>query len=79
MLNARDVGRTWAVMRSSLSLPASCQFYSLKDTGITEMLESGVPAKYVKELADHHSLEMTERYIHKSSAKKILEWNRLEF
>lgn len=77
--NTRDTGRTWSQMRKKLKLPASCQFYSLKDTGITEMLEAGVPAKYVKELADHHSLEMTERYTHRSEAKKILEWNRLEF
>ena len=77
--NTRDTGRTWSVMRAKLKLPASYQFYSLKDTGITEMLEAGVPAKYVKELADHHSLEMTERYTHRSEAKKILEWNTLEF
>lgn len=77
--NSRDTGRTWSRMREKLKLPASCQFYSLKDTGITEMLEAGVPAKYVKELADHHSLEMTERYTHRSEAKKILEWNTLEF
>lgn len=73
------ISECWAAMRSELKLPASYQFYSLKDTGITEMLEAGVPAKYVKELADHHSLEMTERYTHRSEAKKILEWNKLEF
>lgn len=73
------IAERWKEMRTALGLPESYQFYSLKDTGITEMLEAGVPAKYVKELADHHSLEMTERYTHKSSAKKILEWNRLEF
>lgn len=73
------IGEKWKEMRDKLKLPASYQFYSLKDTGITEMLEAGVPAKYVKELADHHSLEMTERYTHRSEAKKILEWNRLEF
>lgn len=73
------VAEKWKEMRDELKLPASCQFYSLKDTGITEMLEAGVPAKYVKELADHHSLEMTERYTHRSEAMKILEWNRLEF
>lgn len=66
-------------MRDSLKMPAAYQFYSLKDTGITEMLEAGVPAKFVKELADHHSLEMTEKYTHRSDAKKILEWNKLEF
>lgn len=73
------IAETWKNMRDKLKLPASYQFYSLKDTGITEMLEAGAPAKYVKELADHHSLEMTERYTHKSEAKKILEWNRMEF
>ena len=73
------IAEKWKEMRDALKLPASYQFYSLKDTGITEMLEAGVPAKYVKELADHHSLEMTEKYTHRSEAKKILEWNRLEF
>lgn len=73
------IAEKWKEMRDSLHLPSSYQFYSLKDTGITEMLEQGVPAKYVKELADHHSLEMTERYTHKSNAKKILEWNKLVF
>ena len=79
LLGTHDTSRTWKQMRDELKLPASYKFYSLKDTGITEMLEAGVPAKYVKELADHHSLEMTERYTHKSEAKKILEWNKLEF
>jgi integrase len=73
------IAEKWKEMRNALGLPESYQFYSLKDTGITEMLEAGVPAKYVQELADHHSLEMTERYTHKSSAKRILEFNKLEF
>jgi integrase len=73
------IAERWKEMRDALKLPSSYQFYSLKDTGITEMLEAGVPAKFVKELADHHSLEMTERYTHKSNAKKILEYNTLKF
>ncbi|MCQ2264165.1 MAG: tyrosine-type recombinase/integrase [Bacteroidales bacterium] len=79
LLNSKRIGRIWGNVRDALGLPACYQFYSLKDTGITEMLEAGVPAKFVKELADHHSLEMTEKYTHKSEAKKILEWNKLEF
>lgn len=73
------IAERWKEMREDMKLPASCQFYSLKDTGITEMLEAGVPPKLVKELAGHHSLEMTERYTHRSEARKILEWNTLEF
>lgn len=73
------VAERWKEMRDALGFPSSYQFYSLKDTGITEMLEAGVPAKLVKELADHSSLEMTEKYTHRSNAKKILEYNKLEF
>ena len=69
---SKDTARTWAQMREQLRL-------SLKDTGITELLERGVPAKYVKELADHSSLVVTERYMHKTEAKIILKHNTLEF
>lgn len=76
---SKDTARTWAQMREQLRLPMKYQFYSLKDTGITELLERGVPAKYVKELADHSSLVVTERYMHKTEAKIILKHNTLEF
>lgn len=71
MMTTRDTGRTWSNLRKALGLPACYQFYSLKDTGITEMLEAGVPAKMVQELADHHSLEMTQKYVGKSKAEEI--------
>lgn len=71
MKTTRDTGRTWSNMRKAIGLPATYQFYSLKDTGITEMLEAGVPAKMVQELADHHSLEMTQKYVGKSRAEDI--------
>lgn len=79
MLTSRDVGRTWQRLRKALGFSDKYTFYSLKDTGITEMLEHGVPPKLVKDLADHHSLEMTERYIHKSAAREILKYDVLKF
>lgn len=79
MLCSRDSGRTWSIMRNDLKFPKEYQFYSLKDSGITEMLEKGVPAKFVKELADHHSLEMTEKYTHRSNAKRIMEETNIDF
>lgn len=79
MLNTRVTGADWRDMRERLGLPKEYQYYSLKDTGITEMLEAGVPPKLVKELADHSSLEMTERYMHKSNAKLILKYDMLKF
>ena len=77
--SSKDTSKTWALMRKHLNLPLKYQFYSLKDTGITELLERGVPAKYVKDLADHSSLEVTERYMHKTEAKIILKHNTLKF
>lgn len=69
----------WQRMRENLSMPENYHFYSLKDTGITEMLESGMPPKFVKDLAGHQSLAMTERYTHISDARRILEANRIRF
>lgn len=79
LLNTKDVGYTWAKMRTELNLPTKYQFYSLKDTGITEMLDAGVPTKIVKELAGHSSFSMTEKYTHKTAASEILKYNKLEF
>ena len=71
LLTTRDTGRTWSKIRKALGLPMCYKYYSLKDTGITEMLEANVPAKMVQELADHHSLEMTQKYVVKSHAEEI--------
>ena len=52
----------WAKMRHELKLPKEMQQYSLRDSGIFEMLKSGIDPLSVKQLADHHSLEMTTIY-----------------
>lgn len=49
-------------MRRELKLPDTMQLYSLKDTGITNMLENGVPAIDVMKQAGHHDLSMTTQY-----------------
>jgi len=54
--------KAWVVMRKELQLPETMQLYSLKDTGITNMLENGVPAIDVMKQAGHHDLSMTSRY-----------------
>ena len=77
--NSRDSGRTWNNIRLELKFSNSYTFYSLKDTGITELLESGVPATIVQQMAGHSSLEMTEKYAHRLNAKKILQYNNLNF
>lgn len=54
--------KAWIDMRKKLHLPETMQLYSLKDTGITNMLENGVPAIDVMKQAGHHDLSMTSRY-----------------
>lgn len=78
-INSRDTARTWAEMRKKLALPIEYQLYSLKDTGITEMLESGVPSKIVRDLARHASIQTTEMYVHRANAKRILENTHIDF
>ena len=45
------------------------QFYSLKDTGITNMVSSGVPLPSVQQQADHSSVAMTSIYVGKNRKK----------
>ena len=54
--------RCWDKMRKELNLPKEMQQYSFRDTGITDLLQSGVTPLTVKQFADHHSLEMTTIY-----------------
>lgn len=55
-------GKDWIKMREALSLPTEMQLYSLRDTGINEMLKSGIDPLTVMQHADHHDLSMTTRY-----------------
>ncbi len=73
--------KAWVEMRKELHLPETMQLYSLKDTGITNMLENGVPAIDVMKQAGHHDLAMTSRYAnHKDTriAQKMYK-NNLSF
>ena len=59
---AASYSKAWLNVRRELSLPETMQLYSLKDTGITTMLENGVPAIDVMKQAGHHDLSITTRY-----------------
>lgn len=52
----------WDKVRSALNLPKSYQFYSLKDSGITEMLQKNVACIDVRDQARHSSLSITNIY-----------------
>lgn len=61
-LNARRFAKIWAKMRKDLSLPDEFQLYSLRDTGIIQMMIDGVSPEEVMKQADHSSLEITTLY-----------------
>ena len=67
---SRKISKYWSDhLRRECGLPMELQFYSLKDTGITNMLGSGVPVSFVKQQADHSSLAMTSIYLGKLQGK----------
>ncbi len=44
-------------------MPETYQFYSLKDTGITQMIKTLKDPYAVSTQARHHSLDITEKYV----------------
>jgi len=66
----------WDALRKALSLRKEWQFYSLKDTGITEMLDNNIASITVRDQARHSSLAITEIYTrHQRQAnEQVLNW-----
>lgn len=54
--------KDWQTMRAALGLPDEMQLYSLRDTGINEMIHGGIDVLSVMQHADHHDLSMTTKY-----------------
>ena len=50
-------------VREACGFPLEVQFYSQKDTGITNMLSGGVAINLVQQQADHSSVAMTAIYV----------------
>jgi integrase/recombinase XerD len=69
LLDRREVSRYWNDLRNTIKLKKEIQFYSLRDSGIIQKLRDGLNPKVVMELADHSSLEVTNKYV-KMSAKE---------
>lgn len=52
----------WAKLRDEIGLPKTMQLYSLRDTGIFDMLKAGIDDLSIMQHADHSSLDMTTIY-----------------
>lgn len=62
MMEACRLTKEWAKLRKRLKLPTEMQLYSLRDTGIFDMLKSGIDDLSVMQHADHSSLDITTIY-----------------
>ncbi len=58
----KKISDEWTKFRKAYKVQNKYQWYSLKDTGITDLLNSGVPSIKVRNQARHHDLKMTETY-----------------
>lgn len=54
--------KSWDRMRRVLGLPKEMQLYSLRDTGLVDLLHAGVDPLTVRQHADHSSLAMQDIY-----------------
>ena len=61
---SRKIAKWWDQhVRPDCNFGPELQFYSLKDTGITNMLGDGIPINLVQQQADHSSVAMTAIYV----------------
>ncbi len=75
ILNPKKVTDTWYSYQNSLKIGREFVFYSLKDTGITDLLQAGVPAIKVRNQARHHDIKITESYTPRFEKKDDIIFN----
>lgn len=76
-LDPREISREWSYARKKLKWGADLQFYSLRDSGIVNMLRNGIPLEEVQKHADHASITTTEKYITLAFPKGVQSIKRL--
>ncbi len=65
-LKPKKISDYFSKMRDTLNLPNTVQFYSWKDTGITDLFEAGIPTIKIRNQARHYDIKMTENYTHRN-------------
>jgi integrase/recombinase XerD len=65
-LKPKKISDTWNKIRTLADFGLEYQFYSLKDSGISDMLRAGVPSIKVRDQARHHDLKITELYTNRN-------------
>lgn len=68
-IDARRFTKKWDRLREALALDKEMKLYSLRDSGIIQMLNDGISPEEVMRQADHSSLEMTTVYTKHANPK----------
>ncbi|WP_233897822.1 tyrosine-type recombinase/integrase [Tenacibaculum piscium] len=68
-LEPKKISDTWSKYKKQLKFSKFYQWYSLKDTGITNYLHLGIPTIDVRNQARHYSIKQTEEYLPKTVFK----------
>ncbi|OUN70227.1 site-specific integrase [Barnesiella sp. An55] len=72
-IDRRLISIRWSRLKKELNLDKDYTFYSLKDTGITEMLDKKLSNISVRDQARHSSLAITDVYTrHRTKADKAI-------
>lgn len=73
-MDPRIFSKRWDKLRQVLKLPIEMKMYSLKDSGIIQLLQDGVSPDEVMRQARHSDLGMTTvylRHVHKSASEQV--------
>jgi site-specific recombinase XerD len=68
-MDSRKFAKYWEKIRLKFKFGLEYKFYSLKDTGIIDLLESGVSIEDVRGQADHHDISVTGIYARQVKSK----------
>jgi len=61
-LSDKYLSKRFLKIKKEIGIPENMQLYSFRDTGITEMIKSGIDDLTVMQHADHSDLTITSRY-----------------
>ncbi|KAB2814547.1 tyrosine-type recombinase/integrase [Phaeocystidibacter luteus] len=78
-LSPKKISDTWVKLRKQMGFSNAYKFYSLKDTGITNMLQMGVPTIVVRDQAGHYDISVTDKYTPKenqNAAPELLRYSQ---
>lgn len=69
--------KDWYIVKSALHLPDNYQLYSFRDTGITDLIKTGIDEISVMQHADHSDLKITSIYArHKDKRLSDVIWSK---